>query len=149
MKKFRILTFVLAFVLMSSLATPLFGVRYTVSPSLPYKLFISRPSTQIHKNQYVTFEHPQSAILVAKQVIGVAGDHIAIHDQHLYVNEQDYGLILETSKSGLKLHPISDGEIPEGYLFAYAPHQESFDSRYQEFGLISTEQVREVLWPLF
>ena len=128
---------------------PFFGVRYTVSESLPYKFFISRPCSHVVKNQYVAFEHPKSPVLVAKQVIGMAGDYISMQGDHLCINEQDYGHILEISQSGMHLHPTAEGQIPEGYVFVYGPHPESFDSRYQEFGLVKTEQLKETLWPLF
>ena len=101
------------------------------------------------KNQYISFEHPQLNILLAKQVIGIAGDCISIKDNHICINDQVYGDILERSKSGLDLHPIAEGIIPEGYLFVYAPHPDSFDSRYQEFGLVNQEHLKESLCPLF
>lgn len=128
---------------------PLFGIRYTTSPSLPYKLFISRPVKHVNRNQYVAFEHPKTETLLAKQIIGVAGDEIAICDNRFYINAQDYGPILEKSTSGITLHPIAQAQIPDGYVFVYAPHEESFDSRYQEFGLVKMEQIQETLWPLF
>lgn len=136
--------------LIGSLLTidPVFGIRFTVSPSLPYKVFISRSCTHIVKNQYVSFEHPQSNILLAKQVIGIAGDRISIQENQICINNQVYGNILERSKSGQHLHPIAEGIIPEGYLFVYAPHPDSFDSRYQEFGLVNQKHFKESLWPL-
>ena len=151
MKIFKLIVLISACFYLVSLVImgQFFGVRYTVSESLPYKFFISRPCSHIVKNQYVAFEHPKSAVLVAKQVIGIAGDYISMQGGHLCINEQDYGHVLEISPSGMHLHPIAERRIPEGYVFVYAPNPESFDSRYQEFGLVKTEQLKETLWPIF
>jgi len=144
------LLFFVTFLFGSFVTLPVvFGIRYTISSSLPYKIFISRPCTQAEKNRYVSLEHPGSDVLLAKQIIGVAGDCISIYQNHFYINDQDYGLIRMQSKSGNQMHPITQQKIPDGYVFVYAPHEESFDSRYEEFGLVKIEQIKETLWPLF
>ncbi len=151
MKKVKIGIFLFVMCSFAYLACcePLFGIRYTVSPSLPYKVFISRPFKKLARDQYVSFLHPKSEVALAKQVVGLAGDHIAVVDASIRINGQDYGSIVAISKNGMPLSPIDDQEIPEGYVFVYAPHQESFDSRYQEFGLVAVDQLKESLWPLF
>lgn len=151
MKIFKPLLIALTFCLLGTLIpiTPIVGVRFTISPSLPYKFFISRPFTHPVKYQYVSLTHPKSDILLAKQIIGVPGDYISVKNDNLCINELAYGLILKTSKSGTQYHPIAEGEIPEGCVFVYAPHSDSFDSRYQEFGLVQMELLKETLWPLF
>lgn len=141
--------FVAVFSVLFFCARPLVGIRYAMSPSLPYKLFLSRPVKQITKNQYVTLEHPRSTLLVAKQIIGIAGDFVSVEGEKLLINGHECGTILKRSSSGIDYHAIATGKIPDGYVFAFAPHEESFDSRYQEFGLVKIEQIKERLWPLF
>ncbi len=104
--------------------TPLFGIRINVSSSLPFKLFFSAPFRTLMKNRYVSIEHSSSSILVAKQLIGVPGDIVAIREGHIYVNDQNYGCILQQSPSGIPLTPLSEEIIPEGYVFVYASHKE-------------------------
>jgi conjugal transfer pilin signal peptidase TrbI len=147
--KLSLILFSCSFCIGLAFTGPFFGIRYTISPSLPYKVFISRPIRHIKRNQYVSFNHLQAEILLAKQVIGVAGDEITICNNRFYVNAQDYGLILERSTCGIPVHPITQMRIPDDCVFVYAPHEESFDSRYQEFGLIPIKQLKETLWPLF
>jgi conjugal transfer pilin signal peptidase TrbI len=151
MKNFKLLLALLLVCLLclSFTIKPIFGIRYTVTPSLPYKLFISRPISSIKKSQYVTLAHPKSKILVAKQIVGLPGDEVIVRDHNLYLNDKQLGFILDHSKSGKKFNPIQEGKIPEGFVFLYAPHVDSFDSRYQEFGLVPVERLEEVLWPLF
>lgn len=98
---------------------------------------------------YVSFEHPDSKIPLAKQVKGLPGDHIVIVGDQLFLNDEHLGKILEKSRSGHAMTPIEEGRIPEGFLFLQASHKESFDSRYAEFGLIPVSSIKERLWPIF
>jgi conjugal transfer pilin signal peptidase TrbI len=128
---------------------PLFGIRQNLSDSLPFSFFISTKIQEIKPKMFVSFDHPESPIPLAKQIIGLPGDRIFIKNHTLYINDVDYGPIQEKTRSGLSIHPIEEGEIPEGYLFVYATHPYSFDSRYREFGLVQISNVKERLWPLF
>jgi len=127
----------------------LFGIRINVSKSVPHTIFISEPTTSIHRGQYVAIYHPKSSLLLVKKIIGLPGDSIEVRDNRLIVNNQEHGLVLKQSKSGHTLTPIQQQQVHENHLFAYAPHEESFDSRYQEFGLVRIEHVKEVLCPIF
>lgn len=40
-----------------------------------------------------------------------------------------------------RLHAIPSGVIPSRKFFAYTPHKDSFDSRYQEIGLIDEKDI--------
>ncbi len=95
------------------------------------------------------FDHPLSPIPLAKRVIGLEGDQIAISEMELYINGESFGKILPKCSLGKELNPLSEGYIPQGYFFAYADHPQSFDSRYAEFGLIPIDQIQELLWPIF
>lgn len=128
---------------------PLIGIRQNVSDSLPYSFFLSTRIGIIKSQMFVSFEHPKSAIPLAKQIIGLPGDFVTIKNKTLYINERCYGLIQERTSAGDPIHPIPEGKIPEGYLFVYASHPKSFDSRYEEFGLVAISALMEALWPLF
>lgn len=140
--------FVLLFVVTSMISLP-YGLRINQTNSLPYKLFFSKPIDKIAPNTYVMFNHPASPIPLVKCVIGVPGDQISREEATVLVNNKAVGKCLEHSPSGKILTPIEPGNIPKGFIFVCATHPESFDSRYQEFGLINIEAVKEILWPLF
>ncbi|HEV2523950.1 MAG TPA: S26 family signal peptidase, partial [Gammaproteobacteria bacterium] len=53
------------------------------------------------------------------------------------------------SEAGLPLNPIPPGIIPQGYLFVQGTHPDSFDSRYEAFGLIPVSRVLARAYPLF
>lgn len=125
------------------------GIRKNVSDSLPFSFFLSTRLKEIQPRMYVALEHPKSSLLIAKQVIGLPGDCMTIRNQILYINDVSYGSIREKTRSGRPIEAIQDRIIPEGYVFVYAPHPDSYDSRYAEFGLVAKEQLKERLWPLF
>lgn len=126
-----------------------FGIRRNISDSLPFSFFLCTKLTEIQSQMYVALENPKSSCMIAKQVIGLPGDCITIRNRVLYINDVKYGIIRETTRSGSPIDSIQEGVIPEGYVFVYASHLDSYDSRYAEFGLVALSQLKEKLWPLF
>ena len=129
--------------------TPPLGIRLNQTSSLPYKLFLSLPLCTPKKFDYISLHHPSTPNLLVKQIVGIPGERIIHQHKHIFVNNHDCGEVLSITPSGAYLSPIEAEEIPEGYLFVYAPHPESFDSRYQQFGLVRTTQLQEMLWPIY
>ncbi|CAF24155.1 conjugative transfer signal peptidase TraF [Candidatus Protochlamydia amoebophila] len=123
--------------------------RLNSSSSLPFYIFSTSSLKMVERNMYVSLTHPFSSQELLKQIVGLPGDLITIRDQHVWVNDKDYGFIYSTSPSGLALSPLPEGIIPQGFFFVHATHPQSFDSRYAEFGLVSKEQLKERLCPLF
>lgn len=79
----------------------------------------------------------------SKRVLGIPGDHI-IHNQSgiTVIPKESKGLYLLTHTSkGKPLTPMSPMIIPEGYLFVAGDNPKSFDSRYEEFGLVPKEKI--------
>jgi len=79
----------------------------------------------------------------AKRVLGVPGDRIVHNTEGIIVVPQPsntLSLLTKTSK-GKPLTPNISDIIPEGYLFVAGDNPQSFDSRYEEFGLVPVEKV--------
>lgn len=76
----------------------------------------------------------------AKRVIGFAGDLIVREENVIKVGTRTLPL-LEKTKEGHPLTPITHNIVPEGYLFVAGDHPRSIDSRYEEFGLVAQEKV--------
>ncbi len=79
----------------------------------------------------------------SKRVLGIPGDYIVHNDSGITVIPQEsepLSLLTKTSK-GKPLNPIANTLIPEGYLFVVGDNPQSFDSRYEEFGLVPIEKV--------
>lgn len=49
--------------------------------------------------------------------------------------------LLERTSQGKPLTPISAASVPEGYVFVVGDNPNSFDSRYEEFGLVPIEKI--------
>lgn len=49
--------------------------------------------------------------------------------------------LLERTSEGKPLTPISAASVPEGYVFVAGDNPNSFDSRYEEFGLVPIEKI--------
>lgn len=123
--------------------------RINQTKSLPFYLFYASPFKNLEDKMYVSFKHSLLPQDLFKQVVGLPGDLITVNDQHVLINEIDYGFIQLETPSGRSLSPIEAGVIPQGYVFVRATHPLSFDSRYSEFGLVAVEQLKEQLWPIF
>lgn len=92
---------------------------------------------------------------LAKRVIGLPGDQILHHKKYITVLAPSHLLnqpshlpyspgsfpLLEKTTDGDSLTPLSVKTIPKGYIFVAGDHPRSFDSRYEEFGLVPVEKV--------
>jgi type IV secretory pathway protease TraF len=120
----------------------------SATESLPYRFFVlqkrSGPSSHCPKKEaYVLFRHLGMDIPVIKQVKGIPGSIVRFDDQgQLWIDDFCVGKVHTTSITGKPVTPIKEGLIPPGYVFGYATHERSFDSRYQEFGLIPIESIQ-------
>lgn len=123
-------------------------LRVNPSESVPYTLFFSNRASSPKLGDYVSIRHPSGKNLV-KRVAGVGGDSIEVKEGRLFLRGRDHGEVKERSLSGRPFSPVSQKEVPEGLLFLLGEHPYSYDSRYEEFGLVPILEVNEVLWPLF
>ncbi len=125
------------------------ALRWNCTKSLPHTVFLGVKATP-QKGDTVLLDHPLFVAPLAKIIVGTEGDKVVIEKGRVSVNGEDRGVLLTKSpSSGKPLASIRACSIPKGFVFVWAPHPHSFDSRYQEIGLIPVESIREVLWSLF
>lgn len=96
---------------------------------------------QGHKPQYL-----EGSYLFTKRVIGLPGDQITKTKKGLSIRAKNGSFttiypLLDKTKEGQALSPLSIPIVPEGYLFVVGDHTRSFDSRYKEFGLVSIDNI--------
>jgi len=125
------------------------GLALNQSESLPQKVFLILKGRKIHRESYLSFQNSWFKAPLIKQVIGIEGDKIITDEEGEIWIARRVGKSLSHSKDGKILRPIAPGVIPKGYVFAYAPHPRSFDSRYQEVGLVQVDQTLGCAIPLF
>jgi signal peptidase I len=116
------------------------GVRYLIvlkSSSIKRGDIVS---IQGHKPEYV------GQLLFTKRVIGLPGDHVIRNKTQLTIKAQNGSFsmslpLLTKTKEEEPLTPLSLNVIPKGTYFVIGDHLRSFDSRYEEFGLIPLEKI--------
>ena len=126
-------------------------VHFVVSEtdSLPQHYFIHLPKMKPKKQEYTLVYSPWTQGNIIKQIIGVAGDLIAVNAQgEVLVNQKEAGIPHPFASDGSVLTPMKAQIIPEGYVFLYSPHPRGFDSRYQELGLVLYARLEGWVIPL-
>ncbi len=126
--------------LLESVSESLDGVRYLIvikSSSIKRGDIVS---IQGHTPEYVG-DH-----IFTKRVIGLPGDRVIRNKTQLIIKAQNGSFsmtlpLLTKTKEGEPLTPLSLNVIPKGCLFVIGDHLRSFDSRYEEFGLVKKEKV--------
>lgn len=124
-------------------------IRINLTKSVPYTVFWLQKVDRPHIGEYIAFSHPKNGEKMVKQYIARGGEKIEFFGNRIIVAGEDRGEILERSQSGNIYTPIQFDKVPEGFVFVWGSHKESFDSRYEEFGFIPEENILEVLWPIF
>ena len=121
-------------------------VHFIKSPtdSLPQRYFVQLPNIKPKKGDLTIVYNGWCKSKIIKRIIGVAGDQIST-DGHgnIFINQQKIGRTHEHTnmQSGLSLTTIKPQIIPEGRVFLHSPHPRSFDSRYQEVGLVPVSDL--------
>lgn len=147
------------FVILTTLAITLwwmsryYGLEITVTDSVPYHFFWLKKRILPHKGDWASFVAPENGAYpesthFTKQMVGAAGDAITFEGRELLINGQYTAYAKRRSKTGESLHLSQPGILPAGYYFAHAPHQDSFDSRYQNIGWIHESQILGTAVPL-
>lgn len=131
-----------------------FGLSFciNVSDSLPQHFFVLTTNPKnVPRGAYVVFEHTikDKKTRLLKQVQGIAGNVIRVERKDLFINGHYIAAVKSYSEAGVPLNPIPPGIIPQGYLFVRGTHPDSFDSRYEAFGLIPLSRVLARAYPLF
>lgn len=129
------------------------------SVSLPSKLEVDYDNpVAVYNNEpkglwskFVYYILEINKISYIKRIIGVAGDHVEIKDDKVYLNgeELEENYLDEGVKTNLNSYGVySDVIVPEGYVFAMGDNREhSSDSRC--FGCIPVSKIEGKVWIRF
>lgn len=79
--------------------------------------------------------------LFVKFLAGVPGDQVVRDGRTFSIDGRSLGTAKTASLSGVALEAANPGVIPDGYLYAYAPHKDALDSRYALMGLVPRASV--------
>ncbi len=128
--------FLVSFVVIS-MALDQVRIVYSPTDSLPYRIFVEIKHMKPKVGQYAYFECPWCGARVIKQIVASEGDKVAYDTSgNIWAADQKIGKAERKARDGRPLTPLKPGIIPKGLMFVKGEHQRSFDSRYQEMGLI-------------
>lgn len=132
-----------------------YRIALNMSDSLPESMYLvvldSKPTAV---GDFVAFEWQRNMFYrrdwtFVKRVAGVAGQKVTLQGRQVFIDGKPVGYAKPRSLRGEPLSPIKEGVIPEGYVYAQAPHPDSLDSRYEVTGLIQTARVVGKAYAIF
>jgi conjugal transfer pilin signal peptidase TrbI len=160
--KIRLIRFAVAVVLVVSgfyLFNHEYGLAVNESDSLPGSLFlIKKHSFPEEKGQYIAFKYIKhdegfapNEMPLLKIVTGIEGSVVEKIGNDFYVDGNHVGFAKLYTQKGLPINslPIEKMTIPANKYWATGTHVDSFDSRYNDIGLIDKAQVIGKAWLLF
>lgn len=140
MKKFVILFSVIFIVLVTLFSTTELHINRT--PSLPHKVFLVIKSLPYSRGNLVSIRGHETKYFTSytftKRVSALPGD--AVPKMPSYKTH---------TKSGKPLSKLAIQTVPAGHIFVSADSKDSFDSRYEEFGLVQQEHIIGRAFPLW
>lgn len=123
-------------------------LTFNTSKSLPQTGFLIKKNEPFDKGDFVLFEFQslderfvKNGTRIVKKVIAKEGDKFSINENEIFINGVSFGVIKSESISGEKLFPNKNNVLEKGEYFLYAPHVDSYDSRYKSFGFVKEEQI--------
>lgn len=112
------------------------------SASLPHHYFLIVKGISVDRGDCISIKghHPlyTEDLHFIKRIEGLSGDEIAPLLTDLKA----------ITRKGENLSPLALKTVPEGYVFVRADHPDSYDSRYEEFGLVSVEHIKGRAFPV-
>lgn len=129
------------------------SILFNKSDSLPHKIYFLVKTRNWQKGDLVAIQNFATDYTknqhFTKKIVGVAGDVVTIDGEHVLVNGIKHARLKEKTKSNKKLTPVVAQTIPQQYFFVVADHKDSFDSRYQEFGLVRENYIEGKVYPVW
>ncbi len=110
---------------------------YSETASMPYRYFLNLKKIKPQKGDYTCLDSPWYGQKIIKEIVGQEGDQIFYDTEgNLWIGPKKIGKPKRKTKDGRHLHSLQAGAIPKGFVFVTGHHDHSFDSRYQELGLV-------------
>jgi conjugal transfer pilin signal peptidase TrbI len=132
-----------------------YRLALNMSDSLPDTMYLvllgAKPAAV---GDYVAFEWQRDQFyrrdrVFIKRVAGLPGQAVAVRHRTVFIDGAPVGYAKPHSGQGVALRPIESGVIPEGAIYAAAPHPDSLDSRYSVTGLIQSPRIIGKAYAIF
>ena len=139
--------------------TPRLPLLFNWTPSLPYRVaWLQYHHPSLRRGDFIIFSFSGEAQTrypglrgqpFFKIVRGLPGDVVTVAGRHVAINGEEVGVAKTNAYDHRPLVPITPTFIPRGQYYVQGTSPDSFDSRYQDSGLVRAEQVIGVVVPLF
>lgn len=145
----------LAVFLILSLVNHRWHLALNRSHSLPFKLFvIERGQKEVKVGDYVAFEPKPSAVggyrlTFIKEVVCRPGQTLTRENRTFYCDGKELTTAKERALNGNPLEATQAQVLGEDQYFVRGTHKDSYDSRYEAFGLIDRCRFSGKAHPLF
>lgn len=138
-----------------SLFTHFYHPAVNRTESLPFSLFlIEREEKNLAVGDYAAFNPNRASVggfelTFVKEIACGPGQLIEEINREIFCDGKKIAHAKTHSKRGEPLEPISAGVIPDDHYFMRGTHPDSYDSRYEKFGLIDRCRFIGKAHPLF
>ncbi len=124
--------------------------KYSSSDSANHHYFLHFKYEEPVKENYTLIENheftfegkSQKSVDLIKTIKAVAGDRLEVLNNKIFINNIEVGHYNLEKQNLYNLQQIENQIIPEGYYFVLGKDEDSFDSRYKEFGLVRETNIR-------
>lgn len=133
--------------LIGFLIAPLYFVKFSWNrtKSLEGTFFVTFPFLKANVGDYALIEGHETPYFPGKTFIkilkGKEEDVIEEKEKSLFIRGEYIGITFTQTIDGKPLHKIKERLVPHGYVFVAATNPRSFDSRYEEFGLVPVSKI--------
>lgn len=139
--------------------SPYSPLLFNWTPSLPYHVaWLTRDVSTLNRGDFVLYAFSGKASAdypglanqpFFKLVAGLPGDQVRVDGRNVWVGDEYVGFAKLKTSDGRPLSPIKASAVPEGFLYVRGTSMDSFDSRYDEAGLVSRRALIGKVVPWF
>jgi conjugal transfer pilin signal peptidase TrbI len=154
-KRFWMIYGIVVFMMIVGGFKTLFSFSINTSESLPQTLFFVLKNHWPEKGGFVVFKFPGKQFYSPKDEFvkyykGAPGDRVETRGKEIYLNGEKVAVAKEKSLKGVPLTPLHfNGIIPPGKMFVMGESKDSYDSRYEDVGLVDTDRIVGAAYPIF
>ena len=113
--------------------------------SSQYTLFLVEKGKLPKKaNDYIVFHAPKNSrykTQFVKKIAGMPGDKVSVIGKSFFISGKFIGTAKDTDSNGNSVEILKSVVIPKASYFVYSTKENSYDSKYEEIGLIPSSAI--------
>jgi conjugal transfer pilin signal peptidase TrbI len=135
------------FMFLLKIASIFFTIGLNPTHSIAKKVVLIHRNTIPARDQIIVFKQPRQPIYpletkFVKYLRGIPGDEVKVINNHILINNLLAGIAIDKDPSGKPYSPLQfSGIIPPHKYLVLGTAEDSFDSRYEAFGLVDEDKI--------